>query len=82
MEDKVELPKMPWTVRVPMLELYALAALCVGYAVYLTSPLTAISEGRLLRLGLDSSNAAYLPPVVEEMVHGDEGRSVEREIFV
>ena len=52
MEDKVELPKMPWTVRVPMLELYALAALCVGYAVYLTSPLTAISEGFLLFLAL------------------------------
>lgn len=52
MKDKVDLPKMPWAVWVPMLELYALAALCVGYAVYLTSPLTAISEGFLLFLAL------------------------------
>ena len=52
MKDKIELPKMPWTVRVPMLELYALAVLCVGYAVCLTSPLTAIAEGSLLFLAL------------------------------
>ncbi len=52
MKDKIELPKMPWTVRVPMLELYALAVLCVGYAVCLTSPLTAIVEGSLLFLAL------------------------------
>ena len=52
MKYKIELPKMPWTVRVPMLELYALAVLCVGYAVCLTSPLTAIAEGFLLFLAL------------------------------
>ena len=52
MKKKIELPKMPWTVRVPMLELYALAAFCVGYAVYLTSPLTAMTEGFLLFFAL------------------------------
>lgn len=52
MEDKVELPKMPWTVRVPMLELYALAVLCVGCAVCLTGPLTAKAEGFLIFLAL------------------------------
>ena len=52
MKDKTELPKMPWTVCVPMLELYAIAVFCVGYAVYLTSPLTAIAEGSLFFLAL------------------------------
>ena len=51
-KKKIDLPKMPWTVRVPMLELYSLAVFCVGYAVYLTSPLTAISEGFLLFFAL------------------------------
>jgi len=52
MKKEIDLPKMPWTVRVPMLELYTLAVSCVGYAVYLTSPLTAVAEGFLIFLAL------------------------------
>ena len=52
MKKEIDLPKMPWTVRVPMLELYTLAVSCVGYAVYLTSPLIAVAEGFLIFLAL------------------------------
>ena len=51
-KKKIDLPKMPWTVRVPMLELYALAVHCVGCAVCLTGPLTAKVEGFLIFLAL------------------------------
>ncbi len=52
MKKKIDLPKMPWTVRVPVVALYALAVFCVGYAVFLTSSVTAIAEVFLLCFAL------------------------------